>query len=367
MLTIEGCARRLDRVRSILADRELDLLLLTDPCHVYYVTGCLPPWFALGAVAIGAERSVLATSEPRSDGATVDEVRVAEAQSNATIRLDQADGIAALLAPELAGARRVGLDQGPLGAAVLQRMDAAFKDVTPDLLHLRRSKDPDEVELIQVAARCIDAAYARAAQVIEPGLDELALYNELSAAVVEEAGELPLRFGQDFQCGSPGGPPRRRPAGADELWILDLGVNYRGYYADASRVFAVTTPTDEQERAHRQAVDTLAEVKRMARPGVACLDLFNLARERMDEIVPGGMFHHLGHGIGLCPHERPYLNPAWPDGVLAEGDVITVEPGVYGDDLRGGVRVEDDMLVTADGVRTLIHAPKALRPLERGG
>ena len=147
--------------------------------------------------------------------------------------------------------------------------------------------------------------------------------------------------------------------------ILDLGVNYRGYYADASRVFAVTTPTDEQERAHRQAVDTLAEVKRMARPGVACLDLFNLARERMDEIVPGGMFHHLGHGIGLCPHERPYLNPAWPDGVLAEGDVITVEPGVYGDGLRGGVRVEDDMLVTADGVRTLIHAPKSLRPLER--
>ena len=368
MLTIEGCARRLDRVRSILADRELDLLLLTDPCHVYYVTGCLPPWFALGAVAIGADRSVLAASEPRSDGASVDEVRVAEAQSNATIRLDQADGIASLLAAELAGARRVGLDQGVLGAAVLQRMDAAaFADVTPDLLNLRRRKDPDEVELIQAAARCVDAAYARAAQVIEPGLDELALYSELSAAVVEEAGELPLRFGQDFQCGSPGGPPRRRPAGADELWILDLGVNYRGYYADASRVFAVTAPTDEQERAHRQAVDTLAEVKRMARPGVACLDLFNLARERMDEIVPGGMFHHLGHGIGLCPHERPYLNPAWPDGVLAEGDVITVEPGVYGDGLRGGVRVEDDMLVTADGVRTLIHAPKSLRPLERDG
>lgn len=367
MLTIEGCARRLDRVRSILADRELDLLLLTDPCHVYYVTGCLPPWFALGAVAIGADRSVLATSEPRSDGATVDDVRVAEAQSNATIRLDQADGIAALLAPELAGARRVGLDQGPLGAAVLQRLDAAFADVTPDLLRLRRRKDPDEIELIQVAARCIDAAYARAAQVIEPGLDELALYNELSAAVVEEAGELPLRFGQDFQCGSPGGAPRRRRARADELWILDLGVNYRGYYADASRVFAVTSPGDEQVRAHQQAVDTLAEVKRMARPGVACLDLFNLACERMDEIVPGGMFHHLGHGIGLCPHEPPYLNPAWPDAVLAEGDVITVEPGVYGPGLRGGVRVEDDMLVTADGVRTLIHAPKSLRPLERDG
>ena len=75
----------------------------------------------------------------------------------------------------------------------------------------------------------------------------------------------------------------------------------------------------------------------------------------------------MGHGIGLCPHEPPYLNPAWPDSVLEEGNTITVEPGVYGDDLRGGVRVEDDMLVTADGVRTLIHAPKDLRPLERAG
>ena len=362
MLTIEGCSGRLDRVRAVLADRELDLLLLTDPCHVYYVTGCLAPWFALGAVAIGADRAVLATSAPREDGTTVDEVRIAEAQSNATIRLDQTDGIAALLAPELGRARRVGLDQGVLGAAVLQKLDATFTDVTPDLLRLRCHKDPDEVELIQSAARCIDAAYARAAQVIEPGLDELALYNELSAAVVEEAGELPLRFGQDFQCGAPGGPPRRRAARADELWILDLGVCYRGYYADASRVFAVGTPSDEQMRAHQQAVDTLTEVKRLARPGVACIDLYNLAQERMDVIVPGGMFHHLGHGIGLNPHEGPYLNPAWPDSMLEEGNTITVEPGVYSDALRGGVRVEDDMLITADGVQTLIHAPYDLRP-----
>ena len=365
MLTIEGCTRRLDRVRDILADRELDLLLLTDPCHVYYVTGCLAPWFALGAVAITPDLSIVATSEPREDGSVVDEVRVAEAQSNATIRLDQADGIAALLAPELTSARRVGLDQGIVGAAILQRLDAVFTDVTPDLLRLRCRKDPDEVELIQVAASCIDAAYARAIQIIQPGMDELTLYSELSAAVVETAGELPLRFGQDFQCGSPGGPPRKRKARADELWILDLGVNYRGYHADASRVFAVTTPTDDQMRAHQQAIDTLEEVKLLARPGVACIDLYDLACKRMDEIVPGGMFHHLGHGIGLSPHEPPYLNPTWPDCVLEEGNTITVEPGVYGDGLHEGVRVEDDMLVLADGVRTLIHASKDLCPMDR--
>lgn len=362
MLTLKDCSRRLDRVRALLAKRELDLLLLTDPCHVYYVTGCLPPWFALSAVAIGTDHSVLATSAPREDGTTVDEVRIAEAQSNMTIRLDQADGIATLLAPELDRTRRVGIDQGVLGASVLRKLDATFTDVTPDLMNLRCRKDPDELELIRRAARCIDAAYARAAQVIEPGLDELSLYNELSAAVVEEAGELPLRFGQDFQCGSPGGSPRRRAARADELWILDLGVCYRGYYADSSRVFSVTTPSDEQARAHQQAVDTLTEIKRLARPGVACIDLYRLAQERMDVIVKGGMSHHLGHGIGLCPHEPPYLNPVWPDSVLQEGNTITIEPGVYSEELRGGVRVEDDMLITADGAQTLTHAPYNLRP-----
>lgn len=362
MLTIEGCSRRLDRVRTLLAERELDLLLLTDPCHIYYVTGCLAPWFALGAVAISADHSVLATSAPRDDGTTVDEIRIAEAQSNATIRLDQADGIATLLAPELAGARRVGLDQGVIGAAALQTLEATFTDVTPDLLRMRCHKDADEVEMIKIAARCIDAAYARAAQIIEPGLDELVLYSELSAAAVQEAGELLLRFGQDFQCGSPGGAPRRRSAGADELWILDLGVCYRGYYADASRVFAVGTPSDDQVHAHQQAVNTLAEVKRLARPGVACIDLYNLAQDRMDKILPGGMFHHLGHGIGLCPHEPPYLNPAWPESMLEEGNTVTFEPGVYSDELRAGVRVEDDVIITAEGVETLTHAPYDLQP-----
>lgn len=362
MLTIEGCSQRLNRVRALLSKHGLDLLILTDPCHIYYVAGSLTPWFALSAVAISAHRSVLVDSEPQEHSSSVDEIRIAEAQTNATIRLDQATGIAKLLAPELAKARRVGLDQGVLGAAVLQNLDATFTDITPDLLRLRCRKDSDEVELIKVAARCIDAAYARAAEVIEPGLDELSLYNELSAAVVLEAGELPLRFGQDFQCGSPGGAPRRRPAGADELWILDLGVCYRGYYADASRVFTVSTPSDDQVHAHQQAINTLTEVKRLARPGVACLDLYNLAQKRMDVIEPGGMFHHLGHGIGLSPHEPPYLNPAWPNSVLEEGNVITIEPGVYSDKLRSGVRVEDDMIVTADGVETLTHAPYDLRP-----
>ncbi len=79
----------------------------------------------------------------------------------------------------------------------------------------------------------------------------------------------------------------------------------------------------------------------------------------LDEYMPGRFTHHLGHGIGLYPHEGPHLNPNWDD-VFCERDVFTVEPGLYGDDLRGGIRLENDYLVTSDGVELLTDFPLEL-------
>jgi len=72
----------------------------------------------------------------------------------------------------------------------------------------------------------------------------------------------------------------------------------------------------------------------------------------MEEFLPGGFSHHLGHGIGLYPHEAPHLNPNWDDR-FEEGDVFTVEPGLYSDELRGGIRLENNYRVTAGGVELL--------------
>src|SRR5205085_10702025 len=130
--------------------------------------------------------------------------------------------------------------------------------IEPELWQLRRRKDPDELELMKRAIACTKAMYDRARQVIAPGVPELRVYTELHAAAVEAAGEplSPAHLGNDFQCGSPGGPPRKdRTAQAGELYILDLGPAYRGYFSDNSRVFSVDRrPTDAQLKAWQTVV-----------------------------------------------------------------------------------------------------------------
>src|SRR5690606_7230030 len=110
---------------------------------------------------------------------------------------------------------------------------------------LRRRKDDDELAMIHHAIGCTERMYMVAREIIEPGIDELEVYGRLHAAAVDAAGEPLSAFGNDFQCGTMGGLPRRREAQAGELYILDLGPAYRGYYADTCRTFAVDRqPTD---------------------------------------------------------------------------------------------------------------------------
>ena len=209
----------------------------------------------------------------------------------------------------------------------------------------------------RLAAECLDALY----EFVRPGVSELDVYGELYAAAVRRAGEPLGDFGNDFQCNSRGGPPRPRRCEAGELYILDLGVSYRGYYSDNCRTFAVgTPPTDEQFAAWRAIEEVLAMVERTVRPGIRCGDLFRSAQEMLDAVRPGGFPHHLGHGIGLFPHEAPHLNPHWDD-LFQAGEVFTAEPGLYWEGLRAGIRLEDDFLVTADGVRRLSHFPRELQ------
>ena len=142
--------------------------------------------------------------------------------------------------------------------------------------------------------------------------------------------------------------------------ILDLGPAYRGYYADNCRTFAVDgQPTDEQREAREVIMGIFDLVKSEVRPGASCRELFRESKAVLDAYRPDAFFHHLGHGLGLYPHEAPHLNPSWDD-QFAEGDVFTVEPGLYWEGLRAGIRIEENYLVTADGVQQLTSASTEL-------
>ena len=111
--------------------------------------------------------------------------------------------------------------------------------------------------------------------------------------------------------------------------------------------------------ADQALISALRIVEQRAKPGARC-------REIYDEVVahladhPGAKFpHHLGHGVGLQPHEFPHLNPKWDD-VLMEGEVFTAEPGLYAPHLRAGLRIENEYVVTKTGVRNLLDWPMTL-------
>jgi Xaa-Pro aminopeptidase len=363
MLDPGECRHRQQRLCAFMQSARIDRVLFVLPEHVQWLTGFRPHRLMSAAGFLDTDGyCVLAAPNEAPQGTAADDVRTFPAQSCATLRQDQAYGAAAVLwdaASTRPAVSSLGLEFSACGPCHERlRSGARGVNIEPALWQLRRRKHADELALIGRAVACTEAMYRTARELIEPGITELELFNRLHAAAVETVGEpLTHPLGNDFQCNSAGGPPRNRPARGGELYILDLGPSYRGYYADTCRTFCVAgRPTDEQHRAWEAIVRVLKFVEQSVRPGVGCRSLYEQVRQMLDAERPGAFFHHLGHGFGLFPHEAPHLNPHWDD-VFEEGDVFTAEPGLYGPGLKAGIRLEQDYRVTADGVERLTAYP----------
>ena len=366
MLNAQLSRGRQKRLLEVLQRRKLDAAVVGWPGHVYYLSAHQPGWLHQSCLILLADgRSWLVTANQPNTAAAADEVVAYEANWMGTQRSDQPAVVAekVIEALKVRGVRRIGMDVSQTTAAVALRFEGEATSIDDDLLQHRRAKDADELELMKTAVRCTVAMYRRAKEMIGPGVKELRVFAELQAIAVAEAGEplYPMHLGNDYACGVLGGPPRKdRRAKAGEIYILDLGPAYRGYFSDNARSIAVDRrPTDEQMNAWEAVVGVFPIVERMAKPGVRCRDIFAAVDEHLKQKRGGGMPHHLGHGVGLQPHEFPHLNPKWDD-VLIEGEVFTAEPGQYGPELAGGMRIENQYLVTKDGVRNLVDFPLEL-------
>jgi Xaa-Pro aminopeptidase len=154
---------------------------------------------------------------------------------------------------------------------------------------------------------------------------------------------------------TPGGDPIAR----DALVVVDLGCVVDGYCSDCTRTFATGTVNGDAAAVYDLVRETQAATLEQVRPGAACKELDEFARERIARAGHGERFGHgLGHGVGLEVHELPTLSRLG-DGELAAGNVVTVEPGVYVPD-EFGVRIEDLVAVTESGAEVLSGFPKEL-------
>jgi Xaa-Pro dipeptidase len=360
---VVACRGRQQRLLNEMESSGLELVLLTRRESVQWLTGVyVEPFFApVAALDTSGKVTLILPSRKVDSNIAADEVVGYEEKWHSTMRDEQrAVSNERLLETLAARPNRVGGEWSNLGPRLLAEFGGNVTNIEPNIFRLRRRKDADELRMLQRANDANRVMYALAREIIEPGLNELDLFNQLQAAAVRELGEPLTYFGQDFRCNARGGGPRDREAQSGELYILDLGVGFRGYYSDNARVIAVNgSPTDQQQQAWEALQEVFSLVVSTVRPGVSCRQLFEEVQKLLDRSQPWEFNHHLGHGVGLAPHEGPHLNPFWDD-TFEVGDFFTAEPGLYHDDLRQGIRLEENYVVTADGVECLTDFPLGL-------
>jgi len=337
MLTAEGCRARQERFLRRLDESGTDGALISEPRDIYYLTGVLPelkvfPYPSL--LFLGRGRASLLLTGLAEGEPAVDERIVYPINECYTLNPDNHERLCARVRAGLRawpgcrlGFQAEGLPHSVARAAGEAVSPGAWIPVDGILRDLQLRKDPDEVTCIRRAIAANQAGYARAAQVIRPGLTELEVLAACQAAAVAETGE-PHFYGGDFRCGLFGGPARPRPIEAGELYIIDAWSDVDGYWCDMARTWAVTEPTELQQSVYEHLAAVLRRVPELARVGGDTREFWHTINGLVKEHphLAAGMRDHVGHGIGLRVHEMPDLNSC-RGGVFEAGNVFTCEPG----------------------------------------
>ena len=338
-----------DRIARLRANLEQPLLV-TDPTNVLYLCGFSSSNCAL---FVEQDRARLFTDFRYIEAArAVDGVEPVMTKRN----------LIAELADQLSG--RVAFERVlPYGLyEVLRDGGLDLVPTSGTVEKLRAIKEEGELEQLRKACAITDRVFERLTDVPFVGRTERDVAWDLAQLFHDEGGEA-LAFESIVGAGPTGARPHARAGdrkiGSGELVVIDAGTSIGGYASDYTRTFA-TGPLDDEAK---EAYDTVLRAQQAAldgiRAGISGVDADALARTVIDgSPFAGTLGHGLGHGLGLDVHEAPRLSTESGD-ILQPGNVVTVEPGVYLEG-RFGIRIEDDVVVTVDGIENLTGFRKDL-------
>jgi Xaa-Pro aminopeptidase len=347
---------RAERLGALAGERELEMLLVSDLTNVRYLTGF---GGTNGACLVGPELRVFFTDFRYTE----------RAAKEVGDEWDRPGGERELL-PQIAKRMRgrVGFEDAKLSVRQLKKLQEAVADevvLVPagDLVEvLRAVKEPEEIERIAAAAELADGVYGWALERGLTGRPEREVARACEARIRELGAE--PSFPPIVAAGANGALPHAEPGdreiGDGELVVFDMGALVDGYCSDGTRTFATGEPGEEAREVYELVKKAQEAALEAVKPGAAAKYVDAVPREMIDDAGHAERFGHgLGHGVGLEVHEPPRLAASSED-TLEEGNVVTVEPGVY---LPGrfGVRIEDLVVVTTDGHRNLSGLAKELQ------
>jgi Xaa-Pro aminopeptidase len=346
---------RAERLAELIPEKEVDQLFVSDLVNVRYLTGFTG---TNGACLVSPAERIFFTDFRYTERAA------AEVGSE----WERPDAERELI-PQIVGRMkgRVGFEDAKLSVRQLARLEAAAGDDVEfvpagDLVEqLRAIKEPEELERITAAAKLSDEVYTWALERGLAGHTERDIARAVEGRIRELGAEpsFPPIVATAEDGALPHAEPGDREVGSGELVVFDMGSELDGYCSDCTRTFAVGEPGDEVREVYELVLRAQQAALEAVRPAAGGKEVDAVAREIITEAGYGDRFGHgLGHGVGMEVHEGPRLSTTSEDD-LFEGNVVTVEPGVY---LPGrfGVRIEDLVTVTADGYRNLSGLSKEL-------
>jgi len=349
--------KRLDAVRRALEQKKLDAHLVTAVHNVRYVTGFTG---STGAAIITANRAILLVDSRYTLQAREEcpwfEVR--EFSGDVT-------SAAASVLNEL-GLARIGFEEAAVTYAQyrnLRRLLAAGKRLVRGqaiIDRLRLIKDADEISRIRECVQISDRCFSDLLSWIRPEMEEREVAIELDFCMRRSGADKPA-FDTIVAAGPNAAYPHHRTSDAKlcagQLVKLDFGAEIRLYPSDITRTVVLGRATAEQKEVYQIVLDAQLKAIEAIRPGIAGRDVDAVARDYIAQKGYGDKFGHgLGHSLGPGVHDGPGLSKT-SNVVLEPGMVMTVEPGIYIEGW-GGVRIEDDVLVTSSGCEVLNKSPK---------
>lgn len=354
---------RVANVRDALARADLDGLLITALPNVRYLTG----FSGSSALLLITARELLLFTDFRYATQVEDEVGQA-----ATVHIEPSNLWAGLwpALTTMVGVERIGFESAHLTHKDFARLLEQgarwqWRPVLELVEQFRAIKDDGEIREIERAVKVAEAALELTLNSLAPGITETAAAGILERHL-REAGSEAFPFPSIIASGERSALPHARAGDRiltrGDFVLIDFGAVINGYCSDITRTVVLGTATSEQRAIYDIVREANVRASGALRVGMRGMAADAVAREYIDGRGYGDAFgHSLGHGIGLEVHEAPRLART-VDAPLAAGMVVTIEPGIYRAGW-GGVRIEDDVLVTEAGTRVLTSFPRHLLEL----